>query len=103
MEHIGKDNSSQHSQVAENTIYLKALPLRSQSDTSFIRDEVKKGNIIIARIIPSATESIDNIKDTINELCIFIKDLGGDIARLGEERLVITPSTIKIWHKPSEI
>jgi len=102
MENTGADASYRHSQVTTNTIYLKALPIRTRSDINTIKDELEKGNIIIARITPMAKESIDDAKDAVNELCNIVKDLGGDIARLGEERLVITPSSIKIWRKPSE-
>ena len=101
MENTGADASYQSSQGGANAIYLKALPIRKRSDIYTIKDELEKGNIIIARITPIARESVDEAKDAVNELCSLVKDLGGDIARLGEERLVITPSSIKIWRKSS--
>ena len=80
-------------------IYLKAMPLRRVSDLNTIKYEVKSGNILILKITPLANKSIEDIKRAVNELCEFIKTIDGDIARLGEERIVITPSAVKIWRE----
>ena len=81
--------------------YLKAMPLRELSDLENIRNEVKNGNIIILRVTPLATKSIEDVKNAVNELYQFSEAVGGDIARLGEERVVICPKTIRIWREKS--
>ena len=81
--------------------YLKAMPLRELSDLENIKNEVKNGNIIILRVTPLATKSIDDVKNAVNELYQFSEAVGGDIARLGEERVVICPKTIRIWREKS--
>ena len=81
--------------------YLKAMPLRELSDLENIKNEVKNGNIIILRVTPLATKSIDDVKNAVNELYQFSESIGGDIARLGEERVVICPKTIRIWREKS--
>lgn len=86
-----------------NTVYLKALPIRDISDVNTVKVELEMGNIIIARITPLAKKSVEDTRRAVDELCEFVKKLGGDIARLGEERLVITPPSIKIWRKSAEI
>ena len=78
--------------------YLKALPLKSIEDMNLIKDEVKSGNILIIQVKPLAKNSMDDLKHAISELCEFTHSYGGNIARLGEERIVITPSLVKIWH-----
>jgi len=45
------------------------------------------------------TKSIDDVKRAVSELCEFTELIGGDIARLGEERVVITPAFVKIWRE----
>jgi hypothetical protein len=85
------------SSIQQQTIYVKAVPLRELADVSKIQSEVKSGNILIVRIAPLAKKSVEDTKKAINELCDCVKEIGGDIARLGEERIVITPSTIRIW------
>ena len=56
-------------------------------------------NILIARVDPLAEKSIEEVKRAVAELCEFTDQIGGDIARLGEERVVITPSFVKIWRE----
>ena len=79
--------------------YLKATPLRDLSDLDSIKTEVKSGNILILRITPLANKSIDDVKRAVNELCEFAESIGGDIARLGEERVVVCPPSVKIWRE----
>jgi uncharacterized protein len=85
----------------ENQIksYLKAMPLRELSDLEKVKAEVINGNIIILKITPLAQKSIEDVKSAVNDLYQFSDTIGGDIARLGEERVVICPKTIKIWRE----
>lgn len=80
-------------------VYLKALPLRDLEDVDAIKHEVKSGNILILKVSPLAKKSIEDVKQAVNELLEFTQLVGGDIARLGEERVVITPSFIRIWRE----
>ncbi|MDR2203878.1 MAG: cell division protein SepF [Nitrososphaerota archaeon] len=79
--------------------YLKAIPLRNLSDIDDVKNEIQNGNIIILRITPLASKSIDAVKNAVNDLYVFAESIGGDIARLGEERVVICPKNIKIWRE----
>jgi len=81
--------------------YLKAMPLRELSDLENIKNEVKNGNIIILRVTPLASKNIEEVKTAVNELYQFAESTGGDIARLGEERVVICPKSIRIWREKS--
>jgi len=83
--------------------YLKAMPLRDLTDLDTVKSEVKSGNIIILRITPLANKNIDDVKRAVNELCEFVESVGGDIARLGEERVVICPPNVKIWREKTPI
>ena len=85
--------------AAPGKTYLKALPLRDLTDLDSVKNEVKSGNIMILRITPLANKSIDDVKRAINELCEFAESIGGDIARLGEERVVVCPANVKIWRE----
>ncbi|MEM1607109.1 MAG: cell division protein SepF [Candidatus Bathyarchaeia archaeon] len=78
-------------------IYLKALSLHSLDDLERIKSEIKSGNILIVKITPLLERNAEDVKCAINELSEFIESIGGDIARLGEERIVLTPQNIRIW------
>jgi len=87
--------------IAPSKTYLKAMPLRELSDLENVKNEVKNGNIIILRVTPLAGKSIEDVKTAVNDLYQFAETIGGDIARLGEERVVICPKTIRIWREKS--
>jgi len=79
--------------------YLKAIPLRDLSDIVDIKSEIQNGNILILRITPLASKSVESVKSAVNELYAFAESIGGDIARLGEERVVLCPKNVKIWRE----
>ena len=83
--------------------YLKAMPLRDLSDLEAIKNEVKSGNILILRITPLASKNIEDVKRAVNELYEFAESISGDIARLGEERVVICPENIRIWREKTRV
>jgi len=92
-----KDEKEPEVKTDTGKTYLKAIPLRDLADLEAVKAEVKSGNILILRITPLAGKSIDDVKRAVSELTEFAESLGGDIARLGEERVVICPPNIKIW------
>ena len=94
--------SKETAEVSAKT-YLRAMPLRDLSDLEEIKSEVKKGNILILRITPLASKSIEDVKSAVNELYEFAESIGGDIARLGEERVVICPQNIRIWREKRQV
>jgi SepF-like predicted cell division protein (DUF552 family) len=81
----------------QHPIYVKAYPLRDPMDVPRIKAEIIEGNILIVKISPIAKRSVEETKSAIGELVDFIKSIQGDIARLGEERIVMTPPTVKVW------
>ena len=85
--------------MAHSPLYVKALPLQELDDVDAIKAEIGGGNILIVRITPLARKSVDETKLAITELTDHVKSIGGDIARLGEERIVITPPRVKIWRR----
>jgi SepF-like predicted cell division protein (DUF552 family) len=89
--------------ISPGKTYLKAMPLRDLSDLDSMRDEVRSGNILIIRITPLASKSVEDVKRAVNELTEFVQSVGGDIARLGEERVVICPQNIRIWREKTPV
>ena len=77
--------------------YIKAIPLRAYEDVDLIKSEVKAGNVVITNVPPLAKHNIEDVKRAINELNEYAAIVQGDIARLGEERVILTPRAIKIW------
>jgi SepF-like predicted cell division protein (DUF552 family) len=76
---------------------LKAFPLRTLEEVPAIKKDVSEKMIIILRVTPLAQKNVEELKRAVEELYDFAVSIGGDIARLGEERIVITPPGVKIW------
>jgi len=80
-----------------NEILLKALQLKSVDDIPKIQEDVAKRVIVILRVTPLAQKNVEELKGAVEQLYEFATSIGGDIARLGEERVVITPPGVRIW------
>jgi uncharacterized protein len=84
-------------QTEKTPLYLKALTLRDISDISSIKEDIKKQMILILRVTPLAQKNLEELRKVVEDLYSHAQSVGGDIARLGEERIVITPPGVKIW------
>src|SRR5919199_843654 len=84
--------------IQDNVIYLKTFTLRNK-DISEIKEDIKKQMILIIRISPLAQKDVDDLRIVIEDLYKTVSTIGGDISRLGEERIIITPPNVKIWQK----
>ncbi len=91
---IGRDENAIES---PSETYIKAIPLKAYEDVDIIKSEVRAGNIVITNVSPLAKNNIEDVKRAINELNEYAAMIAGDIARLGEERVILTPRTVKIW------
>ncbi len=84
-------------QTQKTPVYLKALTLRDISDIAAIKEDIKKHMILILRVTPLAQKDVEELRKVVEDLYSYAQSIGGDIARLGEERVVITPPGVKIW------
>ena len=97
MSNSGGSHTSTETVRASPQILLKAFPLKNATEIANIKEDVKNHTIVILKITPLAQKSVDDLRSSIEELTDFTIAFGGDIARLGEERIVITPPGVKIW------
>ncbi|UCD73078.1 MAG: cell division protein SepF [Candidatus Bathyarchaeota archaeon] len=81
--------------------YVKAMTLKDDTDIATIDSEIQAGNILILKITPLVVEDAPQIKEAIREIKEIIGKREGDIARLGEERIVLTPKGVRIWRGPT--
>jgi SepF-like predicted cell division protein (DUF552 family) len=84
-------------QTEKAPIYLKAITLRDQSDIDIVKEDIKKHMILIIRVTPLAQKDLEGLRKVVEDLYSYTQSAGGDIARLGEERVVITPPGVKVW------
>ncbi|HEV3432940.1 MAG TPA: cell division protein SepF [Nitrososphaera sp.] len=84
-------------QTQKTPVYLKAISLRDSSDISAVKEDIKKHMILIIRVTPLAQKDLEALRRVVEDLYSYTQSAGGDIARLGEERIVITPPGVKVW------
>ena len=84
-------------QTQKAPTYLKAITLRDYSDVQGVKEDIKKGMILVLRVTPLAQKNVDELRRTVEEIYNIAKNADADIARLGEERIIVTPSGVKIW------
>jgi SepF-like predicted cell division protein (DUF552 family) len=84
-------------QTEKTPVYLKAITLRDQSDIDIVKEDIKKHMILIIRVTPLAQKDLEGLRKVVEDLYSYTQSAGGDIARLGEERIVITPPGVKVW------
>ena len=84
-------------QTQKTPVYLKAVTLHDISDISVVKEDIKKHMILIIRVTPLAQKDLEELRKVVEDLYSYTQSAGGDIARLGEERIVITPPGVKIW------
>ena len=84
-------------QTQKTPVYLKAITLRDKSDVAAVKEDIKKHMILIIRVTPLAQKDLEELRKVVEDLYSYTQSAGGDIARLGEERIVITPPGVKIW------
>ncbi len=84
-------------QKQESPTYLKAITIRDSSDIHTINEDIKKGMVLILRVTPLAQKDVKKLRKMVEELYGIARDSNADIARLGEERIIVTPPNVKIW------
>ncbi len=77
--------------------FLKAITIRDPSDVHSIREDIKKNMILILRVTPLAQNDVEKLRKVVEDLYTIAKNADADIARLGEERIIVTPPGVKIW------
>ena len=84
-------------QKQESQTYIKAITIRDSSDIHTITEDIKKGMVLILRVTPLAQKDVKKLRKMVEELYVIARDSNADIARLGEERIIVTPPNVKIW------
>jgi len=75
--------------------YIKPVALQSQSDIDLIKKELGDGNIILMNITEMAKRP-NTLKTIVDDLKDYTDKIDGDIARISEDKILLTPVKIKI-------
>ena len=75
--------------------YIKPVALQQQTDVELIKKELSSSNIILMNI-SEMSKRPNTLKGLIDELKLYVDKMNGDIARIDEDKILLTPGRIKI-------
>jgi SepF-like predicted cell division protein (DUF552 family) len=80
--------------VSQTQIMIEKIEMLSDADR--IIKKVRSGNIVIARIKELKEQNLDELKHAISKIRTSTTVWNGDIAGVGDEWIIVTPSSAKI-------
>ena len=97
--------SSGKSSVVNSTVSQKVMLLLSKfqsiAEVDFIKSELAQGNVVFldfSDFLDQDTNEMVDLKRAIDQIRGYCNEVGGDIGRIGEQLLIITPNRrIKIF------
>src|SRR5271157_4764116 len=75
--------------------YVKPVALEQQEDVEQIKNELAQGNIVLMNIKEMAKRP-NTLKSIVDDLKVNVEKINGDIARIDDEKILLTPKKIKI-------
>ena len=82
--------------------FVKPMDLVVDSDVQAIINEAKQGNLVLMNIADLAKRNSLKLKELISMIKTEVKAIDGDIARISQGRVLITPSKVKIIKKKGQ-
>ena len=76
--------------------FVKPMDLVVDADVDAIMKEVKDGNIALVNIADLAKRNAQKLKELVGILKEQVKAIDGDVARISQGRVLVTPSKVKI-------
>lgn len=78
---------------------VKPLDLNTDVDAEAIIREVKQGNLVLANIADLNKRNKAKLKELLGRIKSEVKAMDGDMAGISAERILVTPSKVKIIKK----
>src|SRR3989338_11026268 len=73
----------------EADFYVKPIALQRETDVSIVEEELKSRNLVLLNIAPIARNA-NKLKEVVAKLRSFTVELNGDIARIDEDKILLT-------------
>ncbi|MCL5011649.1 MAG: cell division protein SepF [Candidatus Marsarchaeota archaeon] len=78
--------------------YVKPIALQNENDTKIVKEELQAKNLVLLNIAP-LTKNPAKLKTAVDELKTHARNINGDIARIDEDKILLTPTNVKIVKK----
>ncbi len=81
--------------------YVKPIALQGEGDLKIVEEELNNKNLVLLNITPIARNP-NKLKTAVEHLRKFTGSINGDIARIDEDKVLLTPANVKIVKKRNE-
>lgn len=78
--------------------YVKPIALQSEADLKVVEEELTNKNLVLLNVTPIARNPA-KLKAAVEHLRKFTMGINGDIARIDEDKIMLTPANVKIVKK----
>ncbi len=78
--------------------YVKPIALEREDDVTAIVEELKARNIVLLNVSKMAKWP-NKLKASVGALKKYVSKVGGDIARIDNDKILLTPGRVKIVKK----
>ncbi len=95
-EFLNKLDTEEDNPYEDAEAFVKPVSLQSENDRDIIIEEAKKGNIMLVNIADLSKRNAIKLRELVGGIKAGIETIDGDIARISQERLIVTPSKVKI-------
>lgn len=85
---------SEEEQAPKTSVIIEKIEGLADSDR--VIKKARSGNIVIARIKELREQNVEELKHCISKIKTSCAVFEGDLAGVGDEWLLVTPSTVKI-------
>ncbi len=87
---------TQDEMMEQADAYVKPIVLKADTDLKLVAKELKDGNLVLLNVSELVKRNPVRLKEQISKLRRFAEDIDGDVARISEEQVILTPTKIKI-------
>lgn len=91
---LNKTNTSEDVSRGAADLYVKAAELTGLDDIATLKEEVYSGNVVLVDI--SKMDDELTLERAVKELRKVVDDINGDIAAMGKDQVIVTPTAVKI-------
>jgi|SRR3989344_9416212 len=82
-------------------LLIEVERLENYNDSDRLQKKVREGNILLVKIKDLKAKDMEELKRSVDKLKKTCLAIGGDIAGLGEDWLILAPSTARV-HREEE-
>lgn len=75
--------------------YIKPIALESEGDVNIILDELRAKNIVLLNV-SGMSRNAAKLKMIVDNIKSHVTKINGDIARIDEHKILLTPTKVKI-------